>query len=87
MDRAEVVAVVAVRCDALLGSDPEQVGEGAALADDLGADSLHVVELVLDLEDHFGVDIDDVAMTGVATVGQLVDVVLARLGADPDGSG
>lgn len=42
-----------------LGVEEEKVTEGASFADDLGADSLDLVELILALEEEFGIEIPD----------------------------
>ncbi|MDE6047665.1 MAG: acyl carrier protein, partial [Anaeroplasmataceae bacterium] len=44
----------------------------ASLKDDLGADSLDAVEIVMDIEDEFGVEIDDTKAEAISTVGDLV---------------
>ncbi len=52
--------------------DASKVTLDASLKDDLGTDSLDAVEIVMDLEDEFGVEIDDTKAEAVATVGDLV---------------
>ena len=49
----------------------------ASLPDDLKADSLDLVELIMDLEERFGVKISDEEAQGIGTVGQAVDYVMA----------
>jgi len=63
-----------------LGVDPSEVDAGAALVDDLKADSLDLVELVMSLEDEFGVDIDDEAADRIRTVGDAVEYLDRRSG-------
>ena len=46
------------------------------IVDDLGADSLDMIELTIECEKHFKVDISDAAMDKVKTVDQLVDAVM-----------
>lgn len=53
----------------------EQVSEKASFADDLGADSLDVVELVMALEEEFGVEIPDEDAEKITTVGQAVEYI------------
>lgn len=55
--------------------DPAKVTLDASLKDDLGADSLDAVEIVMDLEDEFGVEIDDTKAEAIATVGDLVTYI------------
>ena len=53
--------------------DPETVTMETNLIDDLGADSLDVVELIMELEDEFGVTISDEAAAELYTVQRIVD--------------
>lgn len=55
-----------------LGCDAEQVTPEASLADDLGADSLASVELVMALEEATGITIDDADVVGLKTVNDIV---------------
>jgi acyl carrier protein len=52
-----------------LGVDEEEVTPDASFVDDLGADSLDVVELVMAFEEEFGVEIPDDAAEKINTVG------------------
>jgi acyl carrier protein len=55
-----------------LGVDAEKVTEGASFIDDLGADSLDTVELVMAFEEEFGVEIPDDAAETIQTVGYAI---------------
>lgn len=55
-----------------LGCDAEQVTPEASLSDDLGADSLASVELVMALEEAAGISIDDADVAGLKTVGDII---------------
>jgi acyl carrier protein len=58
-----------------LGVDAEKVSEGASFIDDLGADSLDTVELVMAFEEEFGVEIPDDAADSILTVGDAVKFI------------
>jgi acyl carrier protein len=51
---------------------------GAHLRDDLEADSLDLVELIMDLEERFGVKISDEEAQSITTVGEAVDFISER---------
>ena len=53
--------------------DPESITLETNLIDDLGADSLDVVELIMSLEDEFGLSISDEDAAQLYTVGRIVD--------------
>ena len=55
----------------------ENISEELPLVD---VDSLALVELVMDLEDAYGIDLSEAEVAGAGTVGGLVDLVLARSG-------
>lgn len=58
-----------------LGVDEEEVKPEATFVDDLGADSLDVVELVMALEEEFGIEISDEDAEKLASVQQAVDYI------------
>ena len=60
-----------------LGVDAEEVKAEASFVDDLGADSLDVVELVMALEEEFGLEISDEDAEKLASVKQAVDYIQA----------
>ncbi len=66
----------------LLGVKPEEVTREASFREDLGADSLDLVELIMEFEDTFGGTISDEEAQGIETVGQAVDYVEKRMPAD-----
>ena len=63
-----------------LGVAEAEVTPEASFTDDLGADSLDVVELVMALEEEFGVEIPDEDAEKIATVGEAVKYIEAHAG-------
>ena len=61
-----------------LGVDEDQVTEDASFQGDLDADSLDLVELIMELEDQFGLKISDEDAQQISTVGQAVDYVVSH---------
>ncbi|WP_299359316.1 acyl carrier protein [uncultured Paracoccus sp.] len=58
-----------------LGVDEDKVTEGASFIDDLGADSLDTVELVMAFEEEFGIEIPDDAAETIQTFGDAVKFI------------
>ena len=58
-----------------LGVEADKVVEGASFIDDLGADSLDTVELVMAFEEEFNVEIPDDAAESIVTVGDAVKFI------------
>lgn len=61
-----------------LGVDEERVVPSASFADDLDADSLDLVELIMSIEEEFGVEIPDEEAEKIATVGDAVNYLQAH---------
>ena len=71
----QVKAIVAEQ----LGVKQEQVTNDASFVDDLGADSLDTVELVMALEEEFGMEIPDEDAEKITTVGEAVKYISGHL--------
>ena len=63
-----------------LGVEAEKVTEDASFIDDLGADSLDIVELVMAFEEEFGVEIPDDAAENISTVNDAIEYIDSHKG-------
>lgn len=63
-----------------LNVDPSQVVHEASFIDDLGADSLDTVELVMAFEEHFEIEIPDEDAEMVTTVGSVIEYLTGKVG-------
>lgn len=81
MVRDEGLAAVREVALEVLSVDPDTVTYEARFKEDLDADSLDLVELVMGLEERFDISIPEEDLEGVATVGQAIDLVLAKVAA------
>ena len=63
----------------VLSVDEAKVVPEASFGDDLDADSLDLVELVMALEEEFGIEVPESDLDGVKTVGQAFDLVVGKL--------
>jgi len=61
--------------DQLDVADRDSITEGSSITDDLGADSLDVVDLVMALEDEFNVEIPEDEVENIKTVGDIIKYI------------
>ena len=78
MEREEILEKVKVVIVDQLNVEEADVVEDAAFVDDLGADSLDIVELVMALEEEFGISIPDEDAENIKTVGNAVAYIDAN---------
>lgn len=64
-----------------LGVEQEKIARDADFADDLGADSLDMVELTMAFEEEFGIEVSDHEAERVASVGDAYDLLIAKVAA------
>jgi len=65
-----------------LNVSEDQVVPSASFVDDLGADSLDIVELIMEFEEKFDLEIPDEDAEGIVTVGDAVRYIESRLGSN-----
>jgi len=79
MTKDEILAKVRDILVEQLGVDAGDVTLEASFQDDLNADSLDLVELIMELEDQFGVKISDEEAQSITTVGAALDFIADRI--------
>ena len=80
--RAEVLERISVHLAEEIGIDQSKIREESNFKDDLEADSLDLVQLVVELEDGYGIRITEEQAEKIKTVGQAVDFVLGAVPAE-----
>jgi acyl carrier protein len=80
LSRADVLEKVREHLSAELEIPLDQINEGTRLREDLDADSLDLYELVMELEDTYGISVSEEEAADIETVGDSVNFVAGRLG-------
>ena len=78
MDEHEILEKIKEVVADKLDADPGDIVDTSRFMEDLGADSLDVVELIMGLEDEFGVEISDEEAEGIRTVGDAVKFIVDK---------
>lgn len=78
MNKEEVYEKVKSIIVERLGVDEDKISRDTTFQDDIGADSLDVVELVMEMEDYFGEEISDEDAEQMTTVGKAVDFIYEK---------
>jgi len=79
VDRADVLSRIREHLASELEVDAGAIREETRFREDLEADSLDLVELTVELEDHYGIRIPDDQAAKILTVGQAADYVYAHV--------
>ena len=75
MNENEILEKLKVMMEDQLGVAPDKVKLDSTLTDDLAADSLDLVELVMNIEEEFDIHIPDEEAENISSVGDLVDFI------------
>jgi acyl carrier protein len=86
MDRQEGLEAMADAATEVLGVERERITEDARFKEDLDADSLDLVELVMALEERFDIAVPENELDGIDTVGAALTLVLGKVEAKADES-
>jgi acyl carrier protein len=81
MDRTDVFTILQSAAAETLSVDTAEVTPEARFKEDLGADSLDLVEFVMALEERLDISVPEEDLDGIATVGQALDLCLNKLAA------
>jgi acyl carrier protein len=80
VDRDEVMQLVREHLVAELELEPAEIKEESRFREDFDADSLDLYELVMELEDRYGISVSEQEAGEISTVGDAIDFVLAKTG-------
>ena len=80
MDRSEVMDLVRSHLAEELDLDPARIAEESRFREDFNADSLDLYELVMELEDRYGISVSEQEAGEIVTVKDAIDLVLVKAG-------
>ena len=80
MDRSEVMDLVRSHLAEELDLDPARITEDSRFREDFDADSLDLYELVMELEDRYGISVSEQEAGEIVTVKDAIDFVLVKAG-------
>ena len=83
LTRQEVLELIRAHLSEELGIDASTIQEASRFKEDLEADSLDLVELVVELEDRYGIRMAEDQAERIKTVGQAVDFVVEQASVNP----
>ena len=81
MNREEILSTLREVAVEVLGVEADAVNEQSSFKDDLDADSLDLVEVVMALEERLDIAIPEEELADIKTVGQAIDVVVSKVAA------
>ncbi|MBR2333963.1 MAG: acyl carrier protein [Clostridia bacterium] len=64
---------------AQMGCDPSDINENTDIAEDIGCDSLDIVEMLMSVESKYGFELDNDEAIGVKTVGDVVKLIESKI--------
>lgn len=77
--RQGVIEIIIRRLEKSLIIDKDKISEKSLLIDDINADSLNIVELVMDFEREFAIEIWDDELDALQTVGDCINLICRKL--------
>ena len=82
MDTENIKAIIKQSINRVTGISAEAISDSASYEDDLGLDSLSILEIAVDVESHFKFQASDEELTSIRTVEDTVELVRKRLCAE-----
>ena len=80
MDVEQIRAQIKQSIVAVTGVEPEEIADSASYRDDLGLDSLSILEIAVDVEHHYKIKVPEEELSEVRTIGDTIRVVQRYLG-------